>query len=304
MNVRSLLPRLRAPRLPDFAPVLGTTHFGHGLALAMAALLCAFASTGAAKPLWVWFDIAGEGGLAVLAAIWLAQLRSSRPAGRVTDLLSVGLAGVLLGQWVDLLDEFWKLPTAVVWDNALESTLNPLGALLLTWGLHHWRAEQRRLSEQLVKRERLFREHRSFDRTTELGDAAYMQAQLATEQRDGRPAAVLMLAVDGFSAVARDEGLAEADRLLRALAQLLLLNLRSGDLLCRYAADRFCVLLPGADAAGGEREAAHLARALGSLAHPCASGRRIQLRGLGVAAALDARAPEAQLLDLARRLAR
>lgn len=236
-------------RPPAFAPVLGVGHFGHALALALALQLLAFALAADAKPVMQWSgtDIAGEGSLVAMAAVWLAQLRASRPGGRVTDWLCVGLAGLLLGQWADLLDEFWRLPKAVVWDNVLESTLLPLGALCLTIGLHHWRLEQRALGEQLVKRERLFREHRSVDAVTQLGDAGYMAAQIAIEQQQGRPGALVMLALeDGvgegagegagtLAGIAREHGLAEADRLLQALTHLLLLNLRAQDLLCRYA---------------------------------------------------------------------
>jgi diguanylate cyclase (GGDEF)-like protein len=294
----------RALRPAPLAPVLGLTHFAHLLALPMAALLWAFASFGEPKPIshWSWVDIAGEGGMSLMAGIWLLQLRLSRPGGRVTDLLCLGLAALLLGQWVDVLDEFWHLPKAVYWDNWLESSLNPLGALLLTLGLHHWRLEQRALSEQLLKRERLFREHRSMDGVTQLGDAAYLQAQIKLEQRLGRPAALLMLSLDGFDSVARELGLAESDRLLQAASHLLLLNLHPEHLLCRYAADRFCVLMPGVEAEAANLQAQHLSHALSSLAHHSRAGQRLQLRTNGAWAMLNAQqTAEQQLLSLASR---
>ncbi|ALT79657.1 hypothetical protein AT984_05430 [Paucibacter sp. KCTC 42545] len=271
----------------------------------MAALLWAFANLGEFKPLaqWRWVDIVGEGGMGVMAGVWLFQLRLSRPGGRVTDLLCLGLAAILLGQWVDLLDEFWRLPKAIVWDNWLESTLVPLGALLLTLGLHHWRQEQRALTEQLLKRERLFREHRSMDGITQLGDANYLQAQIALEQGMRRPGALLMLSLKGFDSVARELGLAEADRLLQAVSHLLLLNLHPDDLLCRYAADRFCVLMPGSDGQAARLQAEHLRQALSSLAHHSRSGQRLQLSGQSAWAEMSlSRPPEQQLLALAHEL--
>ncbi|WP_082679809.1 GGDEF domain-containing protein [Paucibacter sp. KCTC 42545] len=287
------------------APVLGLSHIAHLLALPMAALLWAFANLGEFKPLaqWRWVDIVGEGGMGVMAGVWLFQLRLSRPGGRVTDLLCLGLAAILLGQWVDLLDEFWRLPKAIVWDNWLESTLVPLGALLLTLGLHHWRQEQRALTEQLLKRERLFREHRSMDGITQLGDANYLQAQIALEQGMRRPGALLMLSLKGFDSVARELGLAEADRLLQAVSHLLLLNLHPDDLLCRYAADRFCVLMPGSDGQAARLQAEHLRQALSSLAHHSRSGQRLQLSGQSAWAEMSlSRPPEQQLLALAHEL--
>jgi len=92
-------PFLKALRPVPQAPVLGLAHFGHLLALLMAGLMAAFAWSGEAKPLqdWRWMDVAGEGGMVLMAAIWITQLRSSRPGGRVTSWLCLGLAGILLG---------------------------------------------------------------------------------------------------------------------------------------------------------------------------------------------------------------
>lgn len=285
--------------------MLGLAHFGQVLALLMVGLVWLFGWQAVAKPFeqWRWMDIAGEGGMALMAGIWLVQVRSSRPAGRVTSLLCLGLACVLLGQWVDLLDEFWALPKAAVWDNWLESTLVPLGTLLLTWGLHHWRHEQQTLTAQMLKRERLFREHRSLDGVTQLGDAGYMGAQIDIEQRLQRPAALAMLSLEGFDSVVRTHGLAESDRLLQAASHLLLLNLRPDDLLCRYAADRFCVLMPGLQGPQAEAHVDHLRHALSSLAHHARSGARVQLQARVAVAMVDAlAAPESQLRALARRL--
>ncbi|MBT9492192.1 MAG: diguanylate cyclase [Paucibacter sp.] len=306
MHTFGLALKALRPTTP-LAPVLGLSHFAQLLALPMAALLWAFASLGEPKPLlhWRWVDIAGEGGMGVMAGIWLFQLRLSRPGGRVTDLLCLGLAAILLGQWIDVLDEFWQLPKAVYWDNWLESTLVPSGALLLTLGLHHWRLEQRALTEQMLKRERLFREHRSLDGVTQLGDAGYLQAQIALEQRMQRPGGLVMLSLNNFEVLVRELGLAEADRLLQAISHLLLLNLHPEHLLCRYAADVFCVLMPGADAANARQQAEHLQQALGGLAHHSRSGRRLQLQALSAWAVLDgSRTPEQQLLSLTGKLMR
>lgn len=298
---------LRSTSPAPLAPVLGLTHFAHLLALPMALLLWAFAGQGElrALPQWRWVDIAGEGGMGVMAGIWLFQLRLSRPGGRVTDLFCLGLAAILLGQWIDVLDEFWQLPKATLWDNWLESTLVPSGALLLTLGLHHWRQEQRSLSEQLLKRERLFREHRSLDGVTQLGDAGYLQAQIALEQGMQRAGGLVMLNLGNFDALTRELGLAEADRLLQAISHLLLLNLHPEHLLCRYAADVFCVLMPGAKGQDAQQQAQDLQQALCSLAHHSRSGQRLQLQAQSAWGVLDAsQAPEHQLLKLSAKLMR
>lgn len=236
------------------------------IALLLAGLTAAFATLGEAKPLaqWHWMDVFSEGGMALMVGVWLIYVRSSRPAGRVTTWLVLGLAAMLIGEWVDALDEFWRLPKAMLWDNWLEA-LTPVGAALLTVGLHHWRHEQRVLSRQLAQRERFFRDHRAVDRVTQLADAGYMAAQIQHERELGRPGCVLMLGFDGFDRLTREQGLQAADHALEAASLTLLLNLRPQDLLCRYAGDRFVVLLPDCGTADGERLASELRAALTAL---------------------------------------
>jgi diguanylate cyclase (GGDEF)-like protein len=155
----------------------------------------------------------------------------------------------------------------------------------------------------MVKRERLFREHRSLDGLTQLGDGGYMAAQIGIELRLQRAAALAMLRLEGFDGVVRAHGLAESDRLLQAASHLLLLNLRPDDLLCRYAADRFCVLMPGLQGAQAQARAEHLRQALSLLSHHTRAGTCLQLPARLAVADVDSRVePDAQLLALARRL--
>ncbi|MGN5518598.1 GGDEF domain-containing protein [Halopseudomonas sp. Lyrl_26] len=239
---------------------------------------------GEIKPvaLWDWLDIAGEGGSAVLLLVWIGLLLKSRPAGFVTNLLFFGLGCLFFSLFMDTVDEFIALPDAVSWDGWLESGPMPVGFVLMTLGIFHWHREQLAINEQMRNRERLFREHRQFDKVTPLGDANYLRAQLqlalneAAENR--QPVSLIMLDMDSFSRINREYGHAEGDRLLQVLTQLLLLNLRQHDLLCRLAGDRFVVILPHT----GERQAQVLAGelrdAVRSLAYKSSRhGERIEL---------------------------
>jgi diguanylate cyclase (GGDEF)-like protein len=238
-----------------------------------------------------------------MVGVWLAYLRSSRPAGPVTNWLSLGMTAMLLGAYVDMLDEFLMLPKAVLWDNWLESVLTPLGMLLLTRGLHLWRQEQLALRRQLGARERVFRDHRRIDALTQLADAGYMAGQIELERSAGRAGTVLMLGWQGFEAVARRHGLAEADRMLQAAGQLLALHLRPDDLLCRYAGDRFVLLLPGDGGAPAEALARELQQALAAWGHNLEGGGRLRLPvAMAHAATTLPLAPADLLLKLAAEL--
>lgn len=273
------------------------------IACALAAFLALYAGAGAAKPFaaWHWMDIVDEGGTALMALVWCLIVLASRPDGRVTRLLAGGLACIMLGSWADCLDEFWRIDKAARWDDALEG-LVPLGMLVLTAGLYYWRQEQARLTEHLRKRERLFRSHRPFDRVTQLAGADYLREQL--RRLDGAPgaapASVVLLDIDGFHRINREHGPAEGDRVLQAVAHMLLLNLRNEDLLCRYAGDRFAVLMPGLDADAAGETARHLCAMVAGMRHHAGSRRVALSLRHDCAAALGA--PDLLLADLCRRM--
>lgn len=275
-----------APLRQPLAPVAGCQAFGHLLLLLMSAWLALLASQ--ATPRWPprWIDLAGEGGLLLMLALWLWQLRASRPAGRVTSLLCLGLAGLLLGQWVDLLDELLPLAKAVWWDNAVESGCALLGMLLLTAGLHGWRQEQRVLGEALRRRERLFRDHQRLDSLTQLGDAAYLAAQVEHERALGRAGGLALLALPALQQRGRRDGLAAAERGIERAAQLLLLLLRDDELLGRYAGGCFVLLLPGCKDEQLQARVSTLRDALGLLGEGEARAACAPLLGDRPAAAL------------------
>ncbi len=255
------------------------------LLLAANAALLLHLGAGDLKPMsdWVWLDILGEGGSALLCLVWLGLVLKSRPAGRVTNFLAIGLGLVFLSWWVDALDEFILLPDAISWDHWLESAPMPLGLVLLTLGIYHWHREQLAISAQMEKRERLFREHLLFDKLTPLNTADYLRRQLQQSLAEARaaqqPLSLVILDLDDFSQINRLHGHAEGDRVLQALTQLLLLNLRHRDLLCRLAGDRFVVLLPNTGAREAQLLAEELRLAVAHLAYKArAHGERLQLQ--------------------------
>ena len=255
------------------------------LLLAANAALLLHLGAGDLKPMsdWVWLDILGEGGSALLCLVWLGLVLKSRPAGRVTNFLALGLGLVFLSWWVDALDEFILLPDSISWDHWLESAPMPLGLVLLTLGIYHWHREQLAISAQMEKRERLFREHLLFDKLTPLNTADYLRRQLqqslAEARAEQQPLSLVILDLDDFSQINRLHGHAEGDRVLQALTQLLLLNLRHRDLLCRLAGDRFVVLLPNTGAREAQLLAEELRLAVAHLAYKArAHGQRLQLQ--------------------------
>ncbi|MCG8314711.1 MAG: GGDEF domain-containing protein [Pseudomonadales bacterium] len=196
-----------------------------------------------------WLDILGEGGAVLISLTWIGLLLNSRPRGRVTNILTTALGCIFIATWQDALDEVIRLPeSAAMLDSLLEGIPMPVGMMLLTYGLFHWHREQLAINEQLIKREQMFREHETIDPITQLASASFLKAHLneALEQHldSQQPLAVLLLDINDFDSLNRQHGQIEGDRMLQQIAELILLNLRRCDLLCRYAGDRFAVVLP------------------------------------------------------------
>ncbi|MFT4020726.1 MAG: diguanylate cyclase [Acinetobacter sp.] len=210
--------------------------------------LTLFICLGDPKPFeqWQWVDILGEGGSAVFIAIWLFLVIKSRPNGRITTYLFYGLSFTFFHMWMDTLDEFIRIPKDMVWDAWLESVPFPIGLGLVTMGIFYWHQEQLAITKQMQKRERIFRDHRLFDALTPLADANYFKQQLdlMIQQHQAEPTIVILLDMQDFHQINQKHGFKEGTEILQYISQLLSLNIRPQDLLCRLAGDRFVILLP------------------------------------------------------------
>lgn len=252
-------------------------------------VLLAFLSNGDIKPVssWAWMDIAGEGGTALLSLLWLGLVLKSRPAGWVTTLLAAGLGCLFFSWWVDCLDEFIQLPEAIHWDRFLESAPMPVGMVLLTLGIYHWHREQLAISAQMKNREATYRDYRLFDRVTPLGAADSLKHHLDQALRDAhrqhKPLCVILVDLNRFHRINKHYGFAEGDKVLNALTQLLLLNLRHHDLLFRLAGDRFVLLLPDTNADFAVRMSENLQQAIAHFSyHHSVNGERIALEATAI----------------------
>ena len=215
-------------------------------------------------------DAIGEGGMTLVTLVWIGFTVLSRPAGRVTNLLFAGLTVMHVSMLLDLLDEFLHYPEAGAWLTTIESLPAPIGMIMMTFALYHWHREQMTINAGLKKKERYYREHSLTDFVTGLYSADYMKNQIEHEIRRDRkdsPFCLLMLDIRQFDDFNRRFGHGRGDVLLKEFAELLLLNLRQCDLVCRFASDRFIVLLPKTRVHQAELIARQLQTSVSHLAH-------------------------------------
>ncbi|GIU19315.1 GGDEF domain-containing protein [Shewanella sp. c952] len=207
-----------------------------------------------------WFDVATEGALLLLGLSWLALVLQARPGGKVTQLLIFGLLGYSLGCYMDLLDEFFINHSLPAWFALIEKLPTPIGLLTLTAGIWLWREEQITINEQLRTREQFFRQHKLVDRVTKIYDARAIRHQIALNS--SKPLSLIMLDIDNFSEINQRDGFNQGDKLLTNIAQMLTCQLRSQDLVCRFAGDRFIILLPNCSAPFSQAMATELQRVI------------------------------------------
>ncbi|MCG9695641.1 GGDEF domain-containing protein [Shewanella sp. Isolate11] len=205
-----------------------------------------------------WFDVTTEGALLILGLSWLWLMLQARPEGRVTYLLILGLQGYCLGCYMDLLDEFFLHSSLPTWFAILEKLPTPIGLITLTYGLWLWREEQLTINEQLRTREQFYRQHQLVDRLTKIYDARSMRHQINTHLYRYQNISLIMLDIDDFSSINQQYGFDQGDRLLSEMAQLLTSQLRSQDLVCRFAGDRFIIMLPDTSEIFADAMAQHL----------------------------------------------
>lgn len=197
-----------------------------------------------------WFDAIGEGGITLMILIWIFFTLISRPSGSVTNLLFAGLTLTHVSMLLDFLDEFLRYPDDWLWLTTIESLPAPLGMVMMTFALYHWHQEQSAINNQLRRTERYYRERSLIDFTTGLYSAGYMRNQIKLEVNKTQTGlqqntfALMMFDIRQFSKFNQNYGLKHGDSLLREVGQLIAMNIRDGDLACRYASDRFIVLLP------------------------------------------------------------
>ena len=116
-----------------------------------------------------------------------------------------------------------------------------------------------------------------------------LRREFAAARRYDSPLSLILLDVDGLRSVNETRGYDAGDRLLLALAELLMTRLRVTDIAARIGDDDFAIILPRTPEEGAERLAERIAEALGDWV------------AIGIGAAVPSVGSGAELLDRADR---
>ncbi|MDN4503047.1 diguanylate cyclase [Alteromonadaceae bacterium BrNp21-10] len=251
-----------------------------------------------------WLDVIGEGSISLFTLMWIAFLLLSRPPGKVTTALIWGLALMMFSALLDVFDEFVHHAAEVDWLSMIESIPATFGITILSYGLYQWHLEQLALNKQLQRRESLARDHSQIDVITQLYTADYMRNRIAQQllDNDHHDFSVVMLDIDDFDSFNRQHGHQEGDRILKDVANVILMNIRANDLACRYAGDRFILLLPQTSQNTANDIAQHIRHSLQHLAFKAPASNQPIYQSLTYAA--DEFRPGDQIDSLIQRINR
>lgn len=109
-----------------------------------------------------------------------------------------------------------------------------------------------------------------YDFLTGLHNKRFVEEQLAIEfsrsDRSGTPLSLLLLDIDHFKAINGAFGHIACDKVLAAVASMLRMNSRNGDILSRYGGEEFLLLLPNTDLASAMQVAERIRSETANLA--------------------------------------
>lgn len=172
-------------------------------------------------------------------------------------------------QPVELVRDGWQV--AVVATRYRRTTTGAL-CLFRADDAPHWSDEEREVMvnaadqvaiaiEQVAHHESLRRLSRTDALTGLLNRRAFfeeVEGRIVQARRRGRSGALVYVDLDNFKLVNDRLGHQQGDEALRAVAEMLMLNARSGDLVARLGGDEFALWLDGADEAGAANKAEQL----------------------------------------------
>ena len=227
---------------------------GASLAIQILAIFLSL-SNGTLKPIVdiELMDVIGEGSVVIFAFVWIVAAIASRPPGTVTNLMVAGLNCFSFTAILDFLDEVFSYSSAAEWLSMLESMPAAVGMVIMSVGLVAWHNEQKALNKQLQRREWAYRNHKQIDEVTQLYMADYWCERVDELRSSGEQASALMLDINGFSSFNENHGYGEGNRFLQEIARLLVMHVRENDLVCRFAGDRFIVLLHALNHSSAQR---------------------------------------------------
>jgi diguanylate cyclase (GGDEF)-like protein len=201
-----------------------------------------------------------DGDVVALRRALVAQL------GQLSDLhLATTLRGLLVFRRVaesvlveaDDVD-LEPLPIREALQRLVDQSSLTLAEIFQTWSADRFAAQAARIAE-LEERLAVMLPR---DPVTGLFTRAFFRERLNAEWRIAsryrRPLSVIVVAVDRFEALKGFEGGAQVSPVLRAIADTLVVSVRSADLVARIAADRFAMVLAETDGIGANALAERL----------------------------------------------
>ncbi len=142
------------------------------------------------------------------------------------------------------------------------------------------------LEENRVLRDQL-REQATRDPLTDLYNRRYLEEmllrELARASRENYPVCAIMMDIDRFKLVNDTCGHKVGDEVLKALASLIVLNIRRFDVACRFGGEEFVIVMPMLSAETARQRAEFLRKEFAAMPLPCADMKAPPTLSIGLA---------------------
>ncbi|MGE0268444.1 MAG: diguanylate cyclase [Candidatus Omnitrophota bacterium] len=110
-----------------------------------------------------------------------------------------------------------------------------------------------------------------------------LDREISRFKREKNDLAIFMMDLDSFKSYNDTYGHIEGDELLKNLGKILKENLRESDIVCRYAGDEFCVVLPNTNIEGAQKAAEKVVKGVREFPH----FKRVVTISIGIAPYID-----------------
>lgn len=188
-----------------------------------------------------WLDFFASSLNVLLLLVWLFLIRYLELSHNSRRVMEYGFFIMIIAMVEDTCDEIILYTGWVNSVFGVAEALHPIGLALSAFSLGYWAVAQRKQRQEVEFERKHYKERSELDGLTKTFNRGYMDEFLAAQTNQY---CIVILDIDNFKILNDTHGHSEGDRVIKALAEVLKVNVRKGvDRVFRYGGEEFVVYL-------------------------------------------------------------